>query len=129
MKTLGSMLVLMMAWWTASGCGKGFQMDYGKPAAQFLQADVAAKGKAYLGRKITIQGVVTKVEVSDPAHAWIYLEHGIRCNLGKFKAMAASKKPGDVVSVDGFLERCDAADILIEPAMLRDPTAPFNPQK
>lgn len=42
--------------------------------------------------------------------------------------MAESKQPGEVAYVDGFLKRCDEAGILIEPAMLRDPTAPFQPR-
>jgi hypothetical protein len=112
-----------------SGCGKGWQMDYGKPAAQFLQEDVASKGKALLGKKITVKGTVTKVDVSAPNSAQIQLTGGIECNLGEFKAMAESCKIGDTVYVDGFLKRCEEGDILIDPAMLRDPTAPFSPEQ
>jgi hypothetical protein len=54
---------------------------------------------------------------------------GIRCNLGKFKAMAEDSKVGDTVYVDGFLKHCDKGDVLIEPGMLRDPTAPFSPEQ
>ena len=110
------------------GCGKGWSLDYAKPKAQFLAKDVAVKGKAYVGDKVTVKGNVTKVDVSDPSSAKIYLENGIECNLGKFKAMATSCKVGDTVFVDGFLERCQEGDILLQPAMLRDPTAAFVPQ-
>lgn len=111
------------------GCGKGWQMDYGQPAAQFLQEDLEANGKAYVGQKITVKGTVAKVDVSDPASSWIHLTAGITCNLGKFKAMAESTKAGDTVYVDGFLKRCEKGDVVIDPAMLRDPTAPFSPKQ
>lgn len=111
------------------GCDKGLQMDYGQPAAQFLEEGVAAMGKEYVGKKITVKGTVTKVEVSDPESSWIHLNEGVRCNLGKFKAMAQNSKVGDTVYVDGFLKHCEKGDVLIEPAMLRDPTAPFSPEQ
>jgi hypothetical protein len=111
-----------------SSCGKGWEMDYGKPAAQFLQEDVVAKGKAFVGKKITIKGTVTKVDVSDPKSARVYLTGGIECNLGEFKAMAESCKVGDTVYIDGFLVRCESGDVLLDPAMSRDPSAPFTPK-
>jgi hypothetical protein len=126
MRTLHLPLVLLIVSGFVSGCGKGWQMDYGQPAAQFLQEDLAAKGKSYVGKKITVKGTVTKVAVGDPKSAWIHLTGGIRCNLGKFKAMAEYSKVGDTVYVDGFLKQCEEGDMLIEPAMLRDPTAPFS---
>ena len=110
-----------------SGCSQGWRMDYEKPAAQFLQADLASQGKAFIGKKITVKGTVAKVDLTDPASAWIHLEGGIRCNLGKFRVMVESSKMGDTVFVDGFLKRCAEGDILLEPAMLRDPTAAFAP--
>ncbi len=44
------------------------------------------------------------------------------------RQMAESAKVGETVYVDGFLKRCDDGDVLIDPAVLRDPTAPFTPQ-
>ena len=110
------------------GCSKSWQMDYGTPAAQFLSADLVAKGEQFVGKKITVHGTVTKIDTSDPKSAWIYLDHGVRCNFGKFQAMAAESRVGDTVSVDGFLMRCEDGNVLLEPAMLRDPTAPFSPE-
>jgi len=112
----------------AGGCGKGWQMDYGEPAAQFLQEDVASRAGAFAGRKITVKGTVTKIDVGTPGAAKIHLAAGITCNLGDFTAMAANCKTGDTVYVDGFLERCEEGDVLLAPAMLRDPTAPFSPR-
>ena len=107
------------------GCGKGYELDYGQPAAQFLAIDVPSKAKSYVGEKITVKGTVTRVDISNPTSSKIYLKEGIECNLGGFRAMATSCKIGDTVFVDGFLKRCDDGDILIEPALLRDPTEKF----
>ena len=104
-------------------------MDYGKPAAQFLEQDLATRGKAYVGKKITVKGTVKKVDTSDPESAWVILSQGTRCNFGKFKAMAESYKPGKEVYVDGFLKQCKESNVLIEPAIGRDPKAPFKPQE
>ncbi len=113
------------------GCSKGWVLDYHEPAAQFLAKDVATKAKPYVGRhlKITIKGIVTKVNVSNPNSSMIYLKDGIECNLGKFSKMASSCKVGEVVYVDGFLKRGDEDKVLLEPAILRDPTAKFIPTK
>ena len=107
------------------GCGKGYELDYGQPTAQFFAKDLPSKATTYVGKKITVKGTVTRVDISDPKTSRIYLKEGIECNLGRFKAMATSCKIGDTVFVDGFLKRCDDGDILIEPALLRDPTAEF----
>ena len=99
----GASLVVLLA--LGAGC-QSYQLDYGEPAAQFLEADVATSGKNYLGQKITVKGTVTRVDVETAGSASIELQHGIRCDLGKFKEMAESRKPGDTVFVDGFLKRC-----------------------
>ena len=112
----------------ATGCGVGWQMDYGKPAAQFLQDSLCDKGKPYIRKKITVKGTVTRVDASDPKSAWVYLGNGIRCNFEGFTAMADANKAGDLVYVDGFLRRCEKGDVLIQPALLRVPDAPFSPQ-
>lgn len=113
----------------ASGCSEGWRMDYGEPAAQFLQADLATRGRAFVGEKITVMGTVTEVDISAPDAARVYLEGGIQCDLGKLTAMAERCEIGDTVYIDGFLKRCEEGNILIAPAMLRDPTAPFSPQQ
>ncbi len=122
----GASLVVLLA--LCAGC-QSYQLDYGEPAAQFLEADVATSGKSYLGQKITVKGTVTRVDADNPQGASIHLENGIRCNLGKFKAMVESTQPGETVFVDGFLRRCTDGDILLEPAILRDPSAPFSAQQ
>ena len=106
----------------------GWQMDYGEPAAQFLSANVAMQGPRYVGEKVTVQGTVTEVLPDRADGAWIYLNNGVRCNLGKFQAMAGEVSVGETVLVDGILRQCDPEDILLEPALLRDPVAPFSPQ-
>ncbi len=112
-----------------AGCSKGWILDYHEPAEQFLAKDVAIKAKSYVGRhlKITIKGIVSKVDVSNPNSSMIYLKDGIECNLGKWSRMASSCKVGEVVYIDGFLKHCDEDKVLLEPALLRDPTAEFIP--
>ena len=113
------------------GRSKGWILDYHEPAEQFLAKDVATQAKPYVGRhlKITIKGIVSKVDVSNPDSSMIYLKNGIECNLGKWSKMASSCKVGEVVYIDGFLKRCDEDKVLLEPAILRDPTAKFSPIK
>ncbi|MEM7396383.1 MAG: hypothetical protein AAF492_28945, partial [Verrucomicrobiota bacterium] len=108
------------------GCSTGWKLDYGEPAAQFVEADVGAQAKPYIGKKITVKGTVTKTVTDDPDVAWIHLENGIRCSFS-LKAMVASKKVGDDIYIDGILRRCDKDDILLDPAILRDSKAPFSP--
>jgi len=104
-------------------------LDYGQPAAQFRSINVDTKGKPYIGKTITVKGVVQSIETSDPEAAWIHLDNGVRCNLGEFKAMATQCKVGEPVLVDGLLKHCESGDVLLDPALLRDPTAPFSPQQ
>lgn len=103
-------------------------MDYGTPVAQFHSEDLAQHGKDFLGKKITVKGTVTKVDTSHSDSAWVYLDHGIRCHFGKFDSMAESYNVGDEAYVDGFLEKCETENILIDPAFGRDSTADFNPK-
>lgn len=111
-----------------SSCGKGWQMDYGKPAAQFEAADVVGKAGNHIGEKITVKGTVAKVETDESGDSWVHLTSGARCNFGDFKRMAESAEVGSTVFVDGFLKKCAEGDVLLEPALLRDPTAPFSPE-
>jgi len=102
-------------------------MDYASPAAQFNEDTLLEKGKPFIGKKITVKGVVTRQDLSDPNNCKIYLGHSICCNLGDFISQAESYTPGRTVFIDGFLNRCEEVDILLEPAGGRDPKAPFNP--
>ena len=122
------LLIIPMAAFGGIISCKGWQMDYGKPAAQFHQESLLEKGKPYIGKKITVKGKVTRVDTSIPEAAWVYLEGGVRCNFGDFVLMAKDNKVGESVYVDGFLRRCEPGDILIEPALNRDSTAPFSPR-
>ena len=128
-KTFSLLLATTLACLLTIGCGKGWQMDYGKPAAQFHQKDLVSQGKAFVGKKVTVKGIVEKVDLSDPESPRVFLAGGIECRFGKMKAMAESCKAGNTVFVDGILKRCEPDDVLIDPAMLRDPTAPFSPMK
>ena len=120
-------LFLLYSIFLISGCS-GWKTDYGKPAAQFVEEDVATKGKEFLAKKITVKGTVTKVDVSDPKSAKVYLQHGIQCNLGKLAKMAESCKVGETVYVDGLLKVLEEGKVILDPAILRDPNASFQPK-
>ncbi|MDP6858257.1 MAG: hypothetical protein QF426_00400 [Verrucomicrobiales bacterium] len=107
------------------GC-EGWKMDYGNPTAQFLEKDLSTMGKAYIGKKITVKGKVSKVVIY-PVPAKVFLDSGTECNLGKFTRMAESCKVGDEIFVDGILKRLGRGEALLDPAVLRDPDADFVP--
>ncbi|MDF1714112.1 MAG: hypothetical protein P1U90_17880 [Akkermansiaceae bacterium] len=113
----------------ASGCGffKGWQMDYGKVKAQFEEVDVAEKGRSFIGKKVTVRGIVKRVDLTEKGNAKVFLTNGTECHFGKMEVMARGMEVGKVVYVDGFLEKCDSKRVLIKPAMARDPEAPFKP--
>lgn len=129
-KSLVVLTVLGCAVLGIFGCvfSKGWKMDYGMPVAQFEEKDVLAKGKEFVGKKVTVRGVVERVDVGEEGKAKVYLSTGIECEFGKMKAMAESCRKGEVVYVDGFLEKCEEGKVVIDPAMLRDPKAKFEPR-
>ena len=109
------------------GC-QGWVLDYGKPAAQFLEKDVLAHAKAYLGEKITVKGKVFEVNTGE--NAKLILDSGIECRFHRRGVHWADQiKKGDEVYVDGILKTIDKDHVLMSPVGLRDPGAPFNPMK
>ena len=127
MKLLPTLLILLLVTFHLTGCGKKFELDYGDPAAQFSEASLLGGGKQFIGKMISVKGVVTKQDVSDPDNCMIYLSHSIRCNLGDMKSMADSYKVGNTVIITGHLERCEDGDILLEPAVGTDPNLEWSP--
>ena len=110
-----------------TGCGQGWDMEYGDAVAHFNEDAVLEKANPYLGKKIVIKGVVTKQNLTDPENCKVYLGHSICCNLGDLQRMAEGYTVGKTVYISGFLKRCDEGDILLEPAVGRDPEADFSP--
>ena len=109
------------------GC-QGWILDYGKPAAQFLEKDVLDHAEAYLGEKITVKGKVFEVNTGE--NAKLILDSGIECRFHRRGVHWADQiKKGDEVYVDGILKRIDKDHVLMSPVGLRDPGAPFNPMK
>ena len=110
-----------------SGC-QGWILDYGKPAAQFLEKDVLTHSEDYLGEKITVKGIVFEVNAGE--NAKLILESGIECRFHKRGVQSADQiEKGDEVYVDGILKRIDKDHVLMSPVGLRDPGAAFNPMK
>ncbi|MBA4717349.1 MAG: hypothetical protein H2077_08445 [Verrucomicrobiales bacterium] len=109
------------------GC-QGWILDYGKPAAQFLEKDVLDHAEAYLGEKITVKGKVFEVNTGE--NAKFILDSGIECRFHRRGVHWADQiKKGDEVYVDGILKTIDKDHVLMSPVGLRDPGAPFNPMK
>jgi len=102
-------------------------MDYGVAAAHFNEDAVVEKAKPFIGKKIVVKGVVTKQDLTDPEKCKVYLGHSICCNLGDLQGMAERYSVGKTVFISGFLKRCEEGDVLLEPAMGRDPKTEFNP--
>lgn len=129
-ETTLTFITISIAILALNSCGrKEFQTDYGKPEAQFYAKDVSTKGKPFIGKKVTVRGIVEKVDTLEPDSAWIQLSEGIRCNFGDLHVMAESCKVGDEAYVDGLLKNCDEGKVLIDPAILRDPKATFEPME
>ena len=114
---------------SVSGCNflKGWQMDYGRVKAQFEEGDLAGKGKAFVGEKVTVRGVVKRVDLSDEGNPKVVLTQGTECHFGRMLGMAKGMSVGETVYIDGFLEKCGDGEVILKPAMSRDPKAPFNP--
>jgi hypothetical protein len=79
--------------------------DYGESAAQFEAKDVAALGGNRVGKKISVRGVVDRIDISDPKHSRVYLKDGISVDMLHLEAMAKDCKPGSVVILDGILKQ------------------------
>jgi len=127
MKSLGTLAIVLFAMFYLAGCGKKLGLEYGGAQAQFNEGAVLEKGKPFVGKKITVKGVVTKQDLTDPENCRIYLGHSICCNLGDLQKMAESYTVGKTVFITGYLERCEEGDILLEPAVGTEPGGAFNP--
>ena len=104
-------------------------MDYGDPEARFEAANAVGLAPEYLGEKVSVRGTVVGVVVSDlgSTEATVTLEDGVRARFGDMVEMATSCEAGQVVPIDGFVRTADQSTVTLEPAMLRDPAAPFEP--
>ena len=109
----------------AAACD-GWTLDYGKPAAQFEARDAATLAGKYLGEKVTVRGQVVSVDTSDPRNCVLQLHHGV---TAKSALLAAGYAPGEVVYIDGIVRSAADGALVLEPAIGRDPTAPFKPQR
>jgi hypothetical protein len=112
-----------------TGCTKEFELEYAKPAAQFNATDIAMKGKPYIGQKVTVKVEVVSMDYNASGPLVVHLNNNsIICGFRKLRAMGESIKVGETVFIDGILVKCDPELIHLSPAVLRDPTAQFNPQ-
>lgn len=110
-----------------SSCGKGWDVDYGKPVAYFQAADLASKGTPFVDQLVAVRGKVATVDTSVAGKALVHLEGGITCDFGRLDVMAKSHSTGEQITVKGILARCAPGDCLLSPSIARDPKAPFSP--
>jgi len=108
----------------ATAC-EGWTLDYGEPAAQFEARDAAALAAEYVGEKVTVRGEVAAVDTSDPDTCVVTLAHGVTARFGRTTQWAA----GDTAYIDGIVRSATDGALVLDPAMGRDPTAPFEPQR
>jgi len=78
-------------------------MDYGKVKAQFEEVDVAEKEKPFIGKKVTVRGIVKRVDLREKGNAKVLLTNGTECHFGNMELIAREMEVGKVVYVDGFL--------------------------
>lgn len=105
----------------------GWTLDYGTPAAQFEARDARHFAGDYRGRKVTVRGVVSAVDVSEPACCVVTLEHGVVGLFGARRAAAEEYAVGATVYLDGIVASVDATTVTLEPVTGRDPTARYEP--
>jgi hypothetical protein len=102
-------------------------MDYGHPAAQFEARDAVFLAHGYLGKKVSVRGKVLSVDTIDPAHCVVRLQHGLLARFGDWKVMAESCTVGEVAYIDGIVTAVGDSEVILDPAICRDPTAAFDP--
>ena len=101
---------------TAISC-KGWATDYAKAKATLNETELSTKGSQYLGKKINVRGTVGSIDTSKENEAWVTLENGTRCNLGRLDDMAEGQKAGSSVLVAGFLEKDGNGNYILSPAI------------
>lgn len=114
---------------TGSGCGfiNGWKLDYGSARAHIEESNLAERGKEFVGKKVVVRGVVKQIDFSEEENPKIILSHGTECQFGKMKVMAERIKVGDSVMISGILVKGKDEKLFLNPAMNRDPKAPFKP--
>ena len=113
---------------TSAGC-QGWVMDYGEPAAQFESTDAAAAAREYLGQKVSIRGAIVSVDTTEPPRCVVELEGGVTAALRDWQVHADWCRVGEVAYIDGVVEGVTPGKVTLEPAMGRDHSAPFDPER
>jgi len=102
-------------------------VEYGTPKAQLVEANLATKGEAFIGDKVTVKGVVSAVDTSQPDAAWVQLSEGTRCNLRHLKVMAENCEVGEEIYISGILKRTKNGELILDPAVVGDSKMKFQP--
>ena len=128
-------LSLCLAISLLTGC-KEYALEYGEIDAQFHASSIAAKGKPYLNKKVTVKGTITKRMLDkDSGKLTMVLDHHVHCvwygsrTEDDVLLSSSAYQVGTIVYFDGFLIKCEPEMVLIDPVHGRDPSAPFSPVK
>lgn len=111
------------------GC-QDWEMDYGEPAAQFEASDAAAAARDYLHQKVSVRGAIVSVDTDEPPRCVVELEGGVTAVfLRDWQVHADWCRVGQVAYIDGIVEGVTPGKVILKPAMGRDHSAPFDPER
>ena len=122
------MLVLLAALTSTYGC-RGWTMDYGDPAAQFDASEAIAVAADYVGEKVSVRGEVRAVTAASPNRYIVKMEGGVEGVFNGAILRGDLWEIGEVAYIDGIVARATSTGVILSPAMLRDPTASFDPER
>ncbi|MBI1371675.1 MAG: hypothetical protein GC159_02780 [Phycisphaera sp.] len=113
------------------GCHGGV-IDGAKPVAQFESADAVVHAGEYLGKKITVRGVVTSIippRRKDSTECVVELDGCVFAVFDDYQTAKKACKVGETVYIDGVVDEADGAEIDLKSVVARDPKAPFTPTR
>ena len=113
---------------TCSSC-QGWVMDYGEPAAQFEATDAAAAARDYLRQKVSVRGVVVSVDTAALPRCVVELEGGVTAVFRGGQVHDDWCRVGEVAYLDGIVARAAPGEVVLQPAVGRDPMASFDPAR
>ena len=123
-----STLALLAALTSTYGC-RGWTMDYGDPAAQFDAREAIAVAADYLGEKVSVRGEVLTVNAASPDQYIVKMKGGLEAVFKGVIRRDDLWEIGEVAYIDGIVAVATSTGVVLSPAMMRDPTASFDPER
>ena len=104
-------------------------MDYGDPAAQFDAREAIAVAADYLGEKVSVRGEVLTVNAASPDQYIVKMKGGLEAVFKGVIRRDDLWEIGEVAYIDGIVAVATSTGVVLSPAMMRDPTASFDPER